>query len=92
MANEPSTVGELFRKFCATSTIHGTYFWYESTSVLSRTIWYIIVIMGMALATLFIYWHNVSWQLHPVVTSVKQIPIEEVHFPSITICPLDNTR
>ena len=86
------SIGELFKKFCSTSSIHGTYFWYESRSWSSKIIWGLIVLVGMTLAALFIYKHNLSWQAHPVVTSVKQIPIGEVHFPAITICPRDHTR
>ena len=83
---------ELFQKFCSTSSIHGTYFWFESRTWYSKVIWALIVLVGMTLAALFIYKHNLSWQAHPVVTSVKQIPIGEVTFPAITICPRDNTR
>lgn len=86
------SVGELFHRFCSTSTIHGTYFWGESRSIIGRCVWYFIVTMGIACSSYFIYKHNLSWQKQPVVTSVKQIAIEEVHFPAITICPLDHTR
>ena len=33
-----------------------------------------------------------AWEEHPVVTSVMQKSIEEINFPAITICPLDDTR
>ena len=92
MTTQDVSMKELFQKFCSTSSIHGTYFWYESRSISSKVIWALIVLVGMTLAALFIYKHNLSWQAHPVVTSVKQIPIGEVHFPAITICPRDHTR
>ena len=82
----------VFRRFCRSSTIHGTFLLYESTNIVSRAIWALIILMGIALAILFINWHNDSWQQHPVITSVKQVPIEEVSFPAITICPLDDNR
>ena len=93
MRNEERiTLQETYRRFCASSSIHGTYFWYESKTFFTRCVWHIIVIVGMCLATMFIYQQNLAWKQNPVVTSVKQIPIEEIHFPAITVCPLDHTR
>lgn len=87
-----SKIQELFVKFCSSSTIHGTYFWIASSSPLIRIIWGVIVMLGILTATLVIKHSFNAWNEHPVVTSVMQKSIEEVHFPAITICPLDDTR
>ena len=89
---DPQMMNDLFKKFCNSSTIHGTYFWVESRSAMSKVMWGIIVFLGIASATLIIRSSFNSWDEHPVVTSVWQIPIEEVEFPAITICPLDDTK
>ena len=41
------TTSDLFRKFCETSTIHGTFFWSESSSYLAKLFWIIVVISGL---------------------------------------------
>ena len=38
---------DLFRKFCETSTIHGTFFWSESSSLLGKLFWIVVVIVGL---------------------------------------------
>ena len=83
---------ELFAKFCSSSTIHGTYFWIASGSQLARLTWGFIVMMGIVLATWIIKNSFSAWEEHPVVTSVMQKSIEEINFPAVTICPLDDTR
>ncbi len=83
---------ELFAKFCSSSTIHGTYFWIASTSAFSRLTWGLIVLLGIVSATWIIKNSFNAWNDHPVVTSVMQKSIEEIHFPAITICPLDDSR
>ena len=44
----------LFYKFCASSTIHGTYFWAESKSTTARVVWGVIVALGITSATVII--------------------------------------
>jgi hypothetical protein len=83
---------ELFVKFCSSSTIHGTYFWIASSSPFSRISWAIIVMLGIVSATWIINSSFNAWKEHPVITSVMQKSIEEIHFPAITVCPLDDTR
>ena len=48
--------------------------------------------MAMVSSAVFILRTNVSWDQAPIVTSVQQISIEEIDFPSITICPRDQSR
>ena len=50
------------------------------------------VMLGIFLATWIIKNSFSAWEEHPVVTSVMQKSIEEINFPAITICPLDDTR
>ena len=83
---------ELFDRFCWSSSIHGTYFWIGSNTTKAKVSWFIIVIMGIIMAIWIINNSFKAWREHPVVTSVMQKSIEEIHFPAITICPMDDTR
>lgn len=82
---------DLFKDFCSSSTIHGTYFWGSAKSQLSRLIWGFIVGFGIVSATLIIRSSFQAWKDNPVITAVMQIPIEKVNFPAITICPMDDS-
>eukprot|EP00094_Tigriopus_californicus_P011134 TCALIF_10745-PA protein Name:"Similar to ppk28 Pickpocket protein 28 (Drosophila melanogaster)" AED:0.17 eAED:0.17 QI:0/0/0/0.66/1/1/3/0/792 len=89
---EEAELMDLFHKFCSSSTIHGTYFWTESKSRLAKIAWGIIVLMGVLFAIFIINSSFKGWKDNPVVTSVMQKSIEEIPFPAITICPMDDTR
>ena len=92
MNNAKTPFEEVLAKFCTSSTIHGTYFWVAGGSFMSRMLWVLIVLMGIISATWIIRNSFHSWKEHPVITSVMQKSIEEIHFPAITICPQDDTR
>ena len=89
---EEERMAELFQKFCSSSTIHGTYFWTESKSRLAKLAWGLIVFLGIISATFIINSSFKGWKDNPVITSVAQKSIEEISFPAITICPMDDTR
>ena len=102
----------LLRRFCESSTIHGTFFWSESATIWGKIIWVAIVVIGISGSGWIIdnsfkvktnlsknskEWHLKflyfkAWADAPVITSVEQILIEQVPFPAITVCPLENTR
>lgn len=92
LVEEPAQLIELFHKFCSSSTIHGTYFWTEAKGQLARIGWVVIVLLGVLLAIFIINSSFKGWKDNPVVTSVMQKSIEEIPFPAITICPMDDTR
>ena len=48
--------------------------------------------MGLILAVIGIDECVKGWEQNPVVTSVWQVPIESIPFPSITICPIGGER
>ncbi len=37
---------ELFRQFCRSSTLHGTYFWAEARTAVGKLLWVFVVVMG----------------------------------------------
>ena len=83
---------ELFEKFCTSSTIHGTYFWFASGSSATKAIWGFIVLFGIVFSAIVINNSFEEWKKHPIMTNVRQAPVEEVDMPSLTICSMDDNR
>ena len=88
-----SLLGELtLERFCRSSTIHGTYYIAEAKGPYAKAFWGCILTVSILCAGGTIFYSMQSWNSSPSTTSVKQIAIEQVQFPAITICPIDNTR
>ena len=80
----------MFKLFLESSTIHGLSY-IASTDKLIRIFWVFVVFAGFSGAGLLIYQSFQSWAENPVVTSIETLPIEEVRFPKVTVCPPKNT-
>ena len=50
------------------------------------------MVVGIVSAVTIINNSFEAWKEAPVITSVIQIPIESVPFPSVTICPMERNR
>jgi hypothetical protein len=61
----------LFGKFTNSSTIHGTYFLGESTTLIGRTFWVIVVAAGISASGWIINNSFKAWESNPVITSVQ---------------------
>ncbi|XP_040569255.2 uncharacterized protein [Lepeophtheirus salmonis] len=83
---------DLFSSFCSSSTIHGTFFIKESKTSFGKLIWSCIILIGIGMSSWIIQKSFQSWKSNPIVTSVMQISIEELDFPSITICHMESNR
>ena len=79
-----------FRTFLEASSIHGlTYI--STTRSLFRIFWTLVVITGFTGAGFLIYESFQSWEESPVSTTVETLPITELTFPKVTVCPPRNT-
>ena len=79
-----------FRTFLEASSIHGlTYI--STTRSLFRIFWTLVVITGFTGAGFLIYESVQSWEESPVSTTVETLPITELTFPKVTVCPPKNT-
>ena len=79
-----------FRTFLEASSIHGlTYI--STTRSLFRIFWTLVVITGFTGAGFLIYESFQSWEESPVSTTVETLPITELTFPKVTVCPPKNT-
>ena len=78
------------RTFLESSTIHGlTYI--SSTRRFIRVFWTLIVIAGFTLAGVLIYQSFDDWEENPITSTIETLPITEITFPKVTVCPPRNT-
>ena len=78
------------RTFLESSTIHGiTYI--STTRKYARLFWILVVITGFVVASLLIKESFDSWSESPIKTTVETLPISEITFPKVTVCPPKNT-
>ena len=74
------------KHFLETSTIHGLS-WISSTHRLARYFWIIVVIGGFSGSGYLIYESFYNWQQSPIKTTVDILPISNIKFPNVTVCP-----
>ena len=86
----PTIRMEEARQFLESSTIHGLVYISSSRGVL-RLIWLCVVIAGFSLAGLIIQQSFSSWADSPVSTTIETLPITELDFPNVIVCPPRNT-
>ena len=78
------------RTFLESSTIHGlTYI--STTRKYARLFWILVVLTGFFGASLLIKESFDSWAESPVKTTIETLPISEIRFPKVTVCPPKNT-
>ena len=77
---------EELTKFLEVSTIHGLSH-IASDKKLSRLFWVFIVIGGFTGASIIIFESFSNWKENPISTTVETLPISELTFPKVTLCP-----
>ena len=82
----PSHIMEHFNTFLNSSTIHGLHF-ISKTKKFGKLFWIIVVISGFTAASVLIYESFHNWDLSPVSTTLETVPISEIPFPNVTVCP-----
>ena len=88
-SNQNSSMEHL-KTFFETSTIHGLS-WISQTKRCSRLFWTIIVIGGFTGAFVLINESFANWEQSPITTTIETLPISELTFPNISICPPQNS-
>ena len=81
---------EGLRTFLESSTIHGLSY-ISTTRKYTRIFWILVVIAGFIGASLLIKESFDSWSESPIKTTVETLPISEITFPKVTVCPPKNT-
>ena len=76
--------------FLESSTIHGlTYI--STTRKYVRLFWLLVVVTGFSGAGYLIRESFVSWSESPIKTTIETLPISDIMFPKVTVCPPKNT-
>ena len=82
-------------EYASESTIHGlSYITNRDQPVGGRCFWAVVVILAILAATFQVVSLCEQWKNKPVVTNLESIslPIEEIEFPAVTICPQGNVK
>ena len=77
---------ESFKHFLELSTIHGLSH-ISSTKEVGRIFWILVVICGFIGAGYIIYSSFDNWEKSPISTTIESLPISQVTFPNVTVCP-----
>ena len=72
--------------FLDSSTIHGLSH-IKKERRWSRLFWITVVFSGFSTAGVLIYQSFKSWSESPFTTTVQTLPISELTFPNVTVCP-----
>ena len=80
---------EEIKQFFELSTIHGLYH-ISSVRKWSRLFWIFVVFLGFSGAGYLIYLSFDNWHQSPISTTIETLPISQIRFPNVTICPPKN--
>ena len=81
---------EHIKSFLDTSTIHGLS-WISSSRKWQRLFWTLVVLGGFTGAAYLIHESFYNWKQNPISTTVETLPISQITFPNVTICPPTNS-
>ena len=79
------------RMFLESSTIHGLVYISTTKKRLIKIFWILIVTGGFTGAGYLIYESFNDWSKNPVKTTTENMPITDITFPKVTVCPPKNT-
>ena len=77
---------EIVSSFLESSTIHGLTFIATGKKYV-RLFWMLVVIAGFTVSGFLIHASLQSWAESPVKTTIETMPITEMTFPKVTVCP-----
>ena len=78
------------KEFLECSTIHGLYY-IAGNRQLVRLLWICVVIAGFTGSFILIHQSFSSWSDSPISTTIETLPISELEFPNVTVCPPKNS-
>ena len=81
---------EELKQFLESTSIHGLYFISQAKTYV-RLFWTIVVLVGFTVALFLIYESFYNWDQSPISTTIETLPITEVTFPKVTVCPEKNS-
>ena len=89
MEELPSTMEEV-RKFLESSSIHGLAR-ISTDKKYGRLFWIFVVFFGFCGTVVLINQSFQNWENNPVTTTIETLPIKDITFPKVTVCPPKDT-
>jgi len=89
-SNSKKAIVKTSKEYGSDSTAHGiSYVVDETRSKGERIFWAFVVCLAISFTLYQLGTLHMQWQDHPVVTELDTValPIEEIEFPAVTICP-----
>ena len=80
-----------FKHFLDSSTIHGVQHVSSERSCF-RLIWIFVIVCGFSISFYLINNSFSNWNQSPITTTIETVPITQMTFPKITVCPPRNTK
>ena len=77
---------EGLKEFLESSTIHGLAH-ISTNRGLVRFLWLFVVLIGFSGAGILIHQSFSSWAASPISTTIETVPISDLDFPNVTVCP-----
>ena len=81
-------IRQAFNSYASATTIHGISYLSNENSKIERFLWLVVVVAAMMFTLLQTTTLYADWQNEPVIRTLDSIiPITDVEFPAVTICP-----
>ena len=80
---------EVLKEFLSSSTIHGIAH-IPSAKRYVRLFWIFVVLVGFTGSILLIQQSFRHWEQSPITTTIETLPISEMTWPNVTVCPPKN--
>ena len=81
---------EGFKEFLDSSSIHGISY-ISAEKRFGRLFWIFIVLLGFTGAVLLIRQSFNDWEENPISTTSETLPMSQITFPNVTVCPPRNS-
>ena len=81
---------ESFKQFLETASINGLIH-IHTTRRWTKLFWITLLIMGFVVSGFLIWESFETWADNPVRTTTRTVPMKEIKFPKLTVCPPKNT-
>ena len=78
------------KEFLESSTIHGLSY-IAGNRGLVRLFWICVVIAGFTGSFILIHQSYTGWEESPISTTIETLPISDIDFPNVTVCPPKNS-
>ncbi|KAJ0178602.1 hypothetical protein K1T71_005377 [Dendrolimus kikuchii] len=86
---------ELLYEFSRSTTLHGLrYITEQGLSITEKVFWFITFMTSVCMCSYLIYNVYDKWQSTPVIVTISEdlVPVTNIPFPSVTICPQTKCR